>query len=209
MIKKITNNEHLSISDGFRTIWGNRSALGCMLSTVLRMASFTALGLYSSAFYRQVHGFSTSTTSIIVTLCALDYTFGSLSTGRIVRRLNRKLVTWTFLLLGSALIIVYTYASNVWVSLAAYFGSTFFLGAGASAGTAIFLEQEPRYRGTMMSFVSAFGSMGSALGAGAGGAALIAWGYNSLGLILGGLGVIGALLVLLMVQENKSGLEGN
>lgn len=201
--------DNIGIAEGFKAVYRNRSALGCLFSTIFRVASFQALALYSASFYRQVHLFSTGTTTVIVTLCSLCYTFGSIMAGRIVERFNRKNVTWVTLLLGSVLVPVFILVTNIWISLAAYFLTTLFLGIGSASGTTIFLDQEPEYRGTMMSFVSAFSSLGVAVGASVGGIALLSWGYVAVGGALGTLGFLGALTVLFMVKDGAENITIN
>jgi predicted MFS family arabinose efflux permease len=64
-----------------------------------------------------------------------------------------------------------------------------------SALGSLSLEQLPRFRGTMMSIQTAMSSIGSALGAGIGGLALILYDYELVGISLGILAVIGAFII--------------
>lgn len=57
------------------------------------------------------------------------------------------------------------------------------------------LEQVPRFRGAMMSLNYASMQMGYALGAGLGGFLIILFDYQGAGSVLGGLGIIGAVLL--------------
>jgi predicted MFS family arabinose efflux permease len=68
------------------------------------------------------------------------------------------------------------------------------MGMMASAASSLTLEQVPRFRGSMMSLGSAATSLGSAVGAAVGGMALIWYDYEALGSILGGLGIISAVI---------------
>jgi MFS family permease len=69
-----------------------------------------------------------------------------------------------------------------------------FDGLAASASTSLTLEQVPELRGTMMSLFAAFAGVGAAVGAGIGGLALIFFDYERLGIILGSMGIIAAII---------------
>jgi predicted MFS family arabinose efflux permease len=70
-----------------------------------------------------------------------------------------------------------------------------------SASASLELEQLPRFRGTMMSISAAMQSVGSAFGAAIGGFTLLFYGYELLGISLGVLAVIGAIIVHLLAVD--------
>ena len=74
-------------------------------------------------------------------------------------------------------------------SLSGVFG-----GIVAASSSGLTLEQVPQYRGTMMSLHYAAWSLGTAVGTGVGGVALLLHSYGMLGLILGSFGLIAALV---------------
>jgi predicted MFS family arabinose efflux permease len=83
--------------------------------------------------------------------------------------------------------------------------ASWFFGMVATAANSLTLEQIPRLRGALMSVDAAAVNLGSALGAAVGGVALIAFGYEALGLSLGLLCIVGALVVsLLAIDPTKS-----
>lgn len=198
---KSTATAKINYKDGMRVILKNRSAVYCLLSTILRMASFQLILVYSASYLREVLFFSREITSVLVTISALSYTFGSLISGRFVRKYGRKQVSFYFLFLAGVMFAVFTTVGHRYLSLLVYFIGPFSIGVGSSSVTGLFLEQVPEYRGTMMAFTTASGNLGSALGAGIGGAMLLLWGYTGMGLSLGSLGVLGAFIIYFLVQD--------
>jgi len=65
---------------------------------------------------------------------------------------------------------------------------------GASAANSLTLEQVPKFRGTMMSINSAVMNLGPAIGAALGGLTLVLFDYEVLGLTLGAMGIVAAIV---------------
>jgi predicted MFS family arabinose efflux permease len=65
------------------------------------------------------------------------------------------------------------------------------------------LEQVPESRGPMMSFGSAMYRLGSTLGAGIGGVAILLFGYGVLGVVIGVFSLWSMLVYLLFAREPK------
>ena len=70
-----------------------------------------------------------------------------------------------------------------------------------TAGGSLVIEQLPKFRSTMMSLNTTFMNLGMLRRILAGGVALNLYGYQSLALILGGLGVIGTVIWITLVNE--------
>jgi predicted MFS family arabinose efflux permease len=70
-----------------------------------------------------------------------------------------------------------------------------------SAANCLTLEQVSKLRGTMMSIDSASVNLGSALGAAVGGLALIRFGYEGLGSILGLLSIAAAFVFYFLATD--------
>ena len=199
--KPDSNMDQPSFTDGMKEILRNRSAISCLLSSVLRMASFQLVLVYSASYLRQEYLVSRELTSILVTGSALSFTLGSLVSGRVVKMGGGKRVAYSFLFLAGIFLAVFTSSQVFWVSLLAYFLGPLCFGVSFPAGVSLFMAQVPEFKGTMMSFTSAFNNVGSALGAGIGGYILLNWGYVWLGLVLGLLGVLASLIVFFFVDE--------
>jgi len=76
-----------------------------------------------------------------------------------------------------------------------------FIGMTSTASSSLTLEQTPGFRGTMMSVNSAASSMGSTLGAGVGGLALLVFDYGGMALSLGLMGIAAAIVFQLLAID--------
>ena len=190
-----------SYLEGFKGVLTNRSAVACVIGYALSLTAFQAIGFYSPSFFRQRFLVSTSFASMIISGLYLCLTLGSLISGRLVDRFGRKLTTVLTVFIAGILIISFTNLSNLWLSLALALLGYLFAGTLISASHSLALEQIPRYRGTMMSINSAAEKMGAALGAGVGGLLLLLYGWNLLGITLGAIGILAAVIYYLLVID--------
>ena len=85
--------------------------------------------------------------------------------------------------------------------LRAHFIGPFCFWVSFPANITLLLGQDSEYQGTMMAFNSAFNNVGSAIGAGVGGAIVLSWGYVGLGAVLGFFGVLASLIIYFLVTE--------
>ena len=187
--------------EGFKAVFSNRSATACLVGSAILVAAYQAVLLYGSSFFRQRFLISTSLASFIILAAGLCFTLGSLVSGRFVKRFGRKPTTVSTGFIACVFILSYTNLSNLWLSLAARFLASLFNGMAFAAATSLTLEQVPRSRGAMMSIHAGAASMGSALGAGVGGLALLLYDYELVGISLGGMGIIGAVIFHLLAID--------
>ena len=179
---------------GFRTVLSNRSAVACLIGTILSWASYQLVLTYGVSFYRQRFLITTGQASILFSGLGLCYVIGNLSSGRYVDLFGRKAFTVIgYFILGSTIIFL-TNIQYLWLSITLALISLVFVGLGDSASNSLILEQIPLYRGTMMSAWSAATSLGAALGAGLGGMLLLRYNYSVTGIVLGVLGLLSALV---------------
>jgi len=183
-----------TIFTGFKGVLSNTSANSCLLGNVLSMACWTAILLYSASFNRQRFGVSMEVATIILLGGSASYTAGSLLSGRLVKGFGRKPVTFFSAFFAGIFTLAYTNLSLLWLCVVAAYIGCFFAGARTTAANSLTLEQVPAFRGTMMSLNSAASSLGSSLGAGIGGLALLIYGYEGMAMALGALGVIAGLI---------------
>jgi MFS family permease len=83
-------------------------------------------------------------------------------------------------------------------------GAGLFDGLAASSSMSLTLEQMPDLRGTMMSLFAAFTGIGVVIGAGIGGLTLILYNYELLGIILGSMGIIAAIIFRFLTVDPTS-----
>lgn len=193
-----------SYLEGLRKIMLNGSAVGCLVGNALRSAAFMAILLYSTSFFIERFGLTEGVASFVILGAASCYTLGSVAASLIVNRYGRKLSTVSTALLAGLFTMSYAYVPDIWLSLALDFTAAWFMGMMASAAVSLTLEQVPKFRGSMMSMSQAAISLGSAVGAAVGGMALDWYGYDVLGAVLGGLGIIAAVVFLFATREPKS-----
>ncbi len=190
-----------SYSEGFRAILWNPSAWGCLLQSALAGASFQAVLLYASAFFRQRFAVSMEVASLLVFGGAMCVTMGSVVSGRLVNQVGRKRLTVIAGGLLGAFIAAYTAVPDLGAATAARFVASGLAGMTFSALASLSLEQLPQFRGTMMSLNIAMQSVGSALGAGVGGLVLLLYDYEAVGLALGALAGIGTILLHVLAVD--------
>jgi predicted MFS family arabinose efflux permease len=188
-------------TESFRDVLSNRSAISCLLGDVLRSASFVAIVIYGASFFRQRFAVSADYASIWILVAASCYTVGGLFSSLIVNRFGRKASTVVSAFFAGIFTISYVCATSLWFSIALSFLSSWFFGVVASAANCLALEQVSKSRSTMMSLDSAVINLGSALGTSVGGFALLSLDYQGLGMVLGVIGVVSALVFLLLTID--------
>jgi len=79
--------------------------------------------------------------------------------------------------------------------------AAWFFGMAAASANSLTFEQIPRLRGAMMSLDTAVFDVGSGFGTMTGGLALLYFGYEGLGSVLGAIGIVAALILGLMAID--------
>lgn len=186
---------------GYVEILKNKSALACLLGTVLGLATWNLYLIYAASFWRQVYGLSTGFVSIVMAVLCLSYVAGSLLTGRFARKIGRKSLTaLTAVLLGAFTLVVFS-TPFAWLSIGISLASSFIGGMMIAVSISLTLEQVPHYRGTMMSGHSAAVSMGTMVAAILGGVILLLSDYSILGIVMGIIGIAGSLIFYLFTMD--------
>jgi predicted MFS family arabinose efflux permease len=194
-----------SYLESLKEIVSNRSAVGCLIGNVFRQAAFMAILLYSTSFFIERFNLTEGIGSFVILGAALFYTLGIIVAGSMVNRYGRKLSTVLTALLAGLFTISYAYVSSLFLSLVLNFIAAWFMGMMASAASSLTLEQIPRFRGSMMSISSVATNLGAAVGAAVGGMALVWYDYDVLGAILGGMGIIAAIIFYLVTKDPTCG----
>jgi len=190
-----------SISGGFRDILGNRSALACLVGTILVQMLFASILSYVIAFYRQHWGLPTEFVGVIWSAITFMYASGGMLYGRVVPRFGRKRLTGlTALLIGLAT-FVYPNAPNQYVSIISAVAVAFLLAFWTASSSDLALAQVPEYRGAMMSLNSGSSRLGSALGSALGGLILTVGSYSLMGIVFGVAGIAAFLVTIFFTKD--------
>jgi predicted MFS family arabinose efflux permease len=190
-----------SYVQNFKDVLSNKSAFACLVGDALRSAAFVATLIYVASFIRQRFQMSTDFASLVLLGGASLYAVGSVVTGPFVNKLGRKKLTVLTAFLSGAFTICYYLISSLWLSIALIMVTSWFFGMLVSSANCLTLEQVPNARGTTMSLDTAALNLGSAFGTVLGGAALLSFGYEGLGSVLGVIGIAAALVFCLFARE--------
>jgi len=190
--------------DGFKEISTRFSALACLTGSVLAMSAWQAIALYSIAYFREQFLISIKFGSWIILGTALSYLVGSQISSRVIKQIGMKPVTVLTIFFGSIFIIAFMNVSHLRLAILFIFLSCLCFRMRATAASSLTLEQVPRFRGSMMSMNSAAWFLGFALGALIGGATLLRFNYEMLGIVLGATGFAAALFFLIVTDPTKS-----
>jgi DHA1 family bicyclomycin/chloramphenicol resistance-like MFS transporter len=186
---------------GYINLLRNKSAIGCILGTVLSFSVWYFYLVYGASYFREVYQIGPSSMSVIMIFFIVFFIIGSLSAGRLVKRFNEKTSLLIFTgVLGIVTIFVF-HIPNFWATLLTTLIACFSGGVMITVSSSYALSQIPEYSGTMMSLHAAADSFGSAISAGLGGTFLLLYGYGIGSSILGVFGVIGAIILLLFTSE--------
>ena len=190
-----------SLIEGYKVVLSNRSAVACLLGNALASATFSGIVLYGISFYRQDFQVSKGMAMYFMIGLSLSYTIGALISSRFVNKLGRKPVTTISVFMTGIFIFFFTIAPILWLSVALALIGCLFAGLRATSNVSLTIEQVPKFRGTMMSISAASANLGSALGSGLGGLALLLFNYKGVGPSLGLLGLASAVIVHLFAVD--------
>jgi DHA1 family inner membrane transport protein len=192
-----------SLLEGYRALLRSKSAIGCIIGTMLSLAMWNTILVYVPSYWRQVFNVPTTTTATYYVFTCLSYIVGSLLVGRFTKRIGiRRHLLYTTGALGVITLFCYN-APSLLVGVVLAVVASFFAGMLITLASSFSLEQIPEYRGTMMSIHAAATSLGSTLAAAIGGFLLTPYGYGLYSITMGIIGIVGALIYMFMTNEPK------
>lgn len=184
----------------FKQVLLNKSAAACLFGNMFLSAA-GVWSFFAASFWRQQFGQTQLFVGVITFGITSVYAIGALVGGRLVNRVGRKrlaVLTWA---LRGLFIAAIVFMPDFWTAFTMSMIATLIGGIGLTSGSSLNLEQAPKSRGTMMSMVAMFGSLGSVLGAAAGGVALGQFGYQVLGVTFGAFGVVAASVIYVLAKD--------
>lgn len=184
----------IGLLDGFRGVASNRSALACLGATAFMMGSWQFLSLYSISFYRVRFQISTGLASLVILGMSLCATISSLTAARVMNKLGRKRTCVLSSIICTVFLVVFPLIPDLWLSMAARFVSGLVGPLAYTISSSLALELVPEFRGVMMSLNSAAFNTGIALGSALGGALLLSFSYETMGVVLGSFMIVPALI---------------
>ena len=186
--------------NGFRSVLTNVSAVACLAGGFL-VAAFLGGGTYGMAFLQETFSVSTSLRALIMLTASAFIAIGSTVGGQLVNRYGRKRMAVTNGLLACTFGAVSYFLPNLWLVLILRFASALFGGMALVGGSALNLEQVPKFRGTMMSLGRVAGGIGAVTGVIVAGGVLNLYNYQAMGLTIGLIGISGAIIMILLAKD--------
>jgi MFS family permease len=156
----------------------------------LTAANYYAIFYYSISFFRIRFDIPLAWASILFSAINVISVGGTLSGGRLVNRYGRKPIAVVGCFLTGMVSITYVFAPVFWVSLGLLLFGAFIAGLRITAISSLSVEQVPLFRSSMMSLNSAAMNIGSVLGAGIGGYALLGGNWGLMGASIGVMGLL-------------------
>ena len=188
------NKDQIRLGEGFKAIFSNRSASSSLFGYLFAIVTWQGILTYSTSFFRDTFLISIGEASIIILVGATLYTIGSVVSSRTAKRVGRKSLVATSILVASMTFMVYTYLPIFMFSAGILFVGCLLVGIMDASSTSLVIDQLPLYAGIMMSLQRVVTQVGSTLGSGLGGAILTFSGYNLMFLMLGFFGIASAMV---------------
>ena len=167
----------------FKQIFLKKSAAGCLIGCMFRMTIIGFGAVYSASFFREKFGLSLASAALLVSLAVLAfYSFGSILGGHLVSKVGRKRLLVAALIISSPVLVLLAFIPDQWVALAIFYLFNLVYSLSNSPSVSLTIEQAPKSRGTIMSMMAIFTTLGMIMAAAVGGAALVLSGW--IGVIL-------------------------
>ncbi len=185
---------------GCKQAFSNISTIAALSVTMLMLCE-GAIAYYSVSFFREQFGMSIAWGSTFVLAGSIVGAVGGAVAGFLVNMVGRKRLGTIACVVAGILTLVFTFMPTAELSAAFSILRYWFAAMTLSAGGSLIIELLPKFRGTMMSLNAAFMNVGMLLSSLIAGLMLNSYGYQAVGLVLGSLGIVGAVVWITLVKE--------
>jgi predicted MFS family arabinose efflux permease len=204
-----TRGPTVDILSGFREVAKSTSAIACLIGTMLGLATFNVFLVYGVSLWRQVYGVTMSFVSVVMVVLPIFYIVGCLVTDSLTNKLGRKALTSASAATAALFTLAATNAPEIWSSVILSLFASFLGGIMFTVSTSLTLEQVPENMGTMMSVHSAAINMGATIASILGGIVIVSYSYSIYGLVMGVIGLVGALIFYIYSNDPTHPLGGS
>ena len=104
-----------NLTDGYRNIFSNRSALFSLVGNLLAMATWQGILTHNISFYREWFQISIEEASLFILIASSLYTVGIVASGRVVNRLGRKPLAAVSIMGASLFFMLFSYLPTFFV----------------------------------------------------------------------------------------------
>ncbi len=185
---------------GAKMAFSNRTSAAALTVTMLMLCE-SAIGYYSVSFFREQYSLSIMDGSYFVLVGSIVGAVGGAVSGLLINRTGRKKLGAITLVLAGLLTLAFTFMPTFELSAALGIARFWFSTMAFTAGGALIVEQLPKFRSTMTSLNAAFMNFGMLLASVVAGLILNFGTYQQVGLTLGSLGILGALVWIMLVKD--------
>jgi len=192
--------ENLSVIPLFKQVFKDKSATFSLLGSLL-VGTVPPVGVFVVAFFREELLGSLTVGTLAVVSAGLAYILGSLIAGRITNKLGTKILVLLGFTVSGILIISLFSINNLWISFALNATHVTFFAMAFTASRCLILDQIQTSRSTMVSTTTVLGNIGQILGPVIGGAVLVLFSYQAVGLAIGAIGISAALLFFFLTRD--------
>jgi predicted MFS family arabinose efflux permease len=200
-LQKSAQLKDVNIFQGFTETIADKSAIACLIGAVFSPMSIVGFLVYHASFFRQTYQVSMGFVSLMFIGNWLCMAIGSRIAGHLMRRVGCRRL-WALAMTTSGISTVLALVvPNVWISLTMTLLVFIQYGLAFTSASNLALDQIPSFRGTFMALFTAVNYLGATLGASLGGMILLWSNYETLGLFLGPIGLLAAIIVYRWAHE--------
>ena len=192
--------EREPFSVGCKQAFSNISRVAALLVTMFLLCE-SAIVYYSVSFFRDQFGLTVAWGSTFLLVGNLVSAVGGIAAGFMVNRVGRKRLGTISFGVACVLTLMFTFMPTAELSGAIGFVRFWFSSMAMTAGGSLIIELLPKFRSTMMSLNTAFMNVGILVASLIAGFLLNSYGYQAVGLVLGSLGLVGAIIWITLVKE--------